>query len=79
MKPNKRFTPISPQEKQFLQHMVEHHQMAVVMSKDILKATDDTEIMSLAYSILLTQINEISMMKEMIRQRPVGSSNERQE
>lgn len=45
--------------------------MAVVMANDILKVTNDTEIMSLSYSILLNQINEISQMKEMIRQRPV--------
>lgn len=68
----KPFNSITPTEKAYLQGMIEHHQMAVVMARDILKTTSDTEIMSLSYQILLTQINEISQMKEMIRERPVS-------
>ncbi len=66
------FAPITQTEKKYLSDMIEHHQMAVVMAKDILKVTEDSDIMSVSYAILLAQINEISLMKEMLRQRPVA-------
>ena len=63
--------PLTPLEKQFLIDMVEHHKMALVMSKKILSSTEDSDIMSLAYSVLLNQKNEIALMQQMIRLRKV--------
>lgn len=60
---------LSPEETQFLKGMIEHHKMALVMAKDILKTTNDYDVMSLAYSIMQTQTNEIALMQEMLRQR----------
>lgn len=60
---------LSESERKFLSDMIEHHKMALVMSKDALKNTSDHDIMSLAYSILQTQSNEIALMKEILRLR----------
>ncbi len=65
---------LTPLEKQFLIDMIEHHKMALVMAKDILSSTEDTEVMSLAYSILLNQKNEIALMQQLIRLRKVLNS-----
>lgn len=43
--------------------------MALVMSKQVLKTTEDNDIMFLAYSIIQTQTNEIALMQQMLRRR----------
>ena len=59
---------LTPEETKFLKDMIEHHKMALVMAKDVLRTTEDNDIMFLAYSIMQTQINEIALMQEMLRQ-----------
>lgn len=60
---------LSPEEIKYLQDMIEHHKMALIMSKNILRTTDDSDVMSIAYAIMLGQSNEISLMGEMIKRR----------
>ena len=60
---------LTSEERKFLADMIQHHKMALVMAKDVLRSTEDYDIMSLAYSILQTQSNEIALMSEMLRQR----------
>lgn len=67
---------LTPHEHKFLIDMIEHHNMALIMSKDILLSTDDPDIMFLAYSIFLNQQNEISAMREMIKRRKVLESRD---
>jgi uncharacterized protein (DUF305 family) len=51
--------------KEFLEHMIGHHQVAVDMSKKILKYTQNPIIMTLAYNIIKDQQQEIWYMKGM--------------
>jgi uncharacterized protein (DUF305 family) len=60
---------LSLEEEKFLKDMIEHHKMALVMAKDVLRITNDYDVMSLSYSIMQTQTNEIALMQEMLRQR----------
>jgi uncharacterized protein (DUF305 family) len=39
------------------------------MSKEVLRSTEDYDTMSLAYSIIQNQTNEIALMAEMLRSR----------
>lgn len=60
---------LTPEESKFLIEMIEHHQMGVMMSNDVLKTTDDNDIMFMALSIIYQQKNEIETMKEMLKLR----------
>ena len=60
---------LTPEGTKFLKDMIQHHKMALVMAKDVLRTTEDNDIMFLAYSIMQTQSNEIALMQEMLRQR----------
>ena len=60
---------LTPEETTFLRDMIEHHKMALVLAKDVLRTTNDYDVMSLSYSIMQTQSNEIALMQEMLRQR----------
>ena len=51
--------------KDFLEHMIGHHQVAVDMSKKVLKYTKNPSIMYLAYNIIKDQQQEILYMKGM--------------
>lgn len=57
------------EERKFLTDMIQHHKMALVMAKEVLRSTEDYDTMSLAYSIMQTQSNEIALMAEMLRSR----------
>jgi uncharacterized protein (DUF305 family) len=61
---------LTPEEHKFLIDMIEHHEMALVMSNEVLKTTDDNDIMFLAFSIIYEQKNEIYTMKQMLKMRP---------
>jgi hypothetical protein len=50
-------------EDQFLKGMIEHHDMAVLMSEEIVKKTIDPEIRDFATNIIKTQQEEIEWMK----------------
>jgi hypothetical protein len=54
-------------DKQYLNGMIEHHSMAVFMSEDILKKTDDYNIAKLAKNILQQQQDELREMKELLK------------
>lgn len=60
---------LTVQEQKFLADMIEHHKMALMMSKEVLRSTEDYDTMSLAYSIIQNQTNEIALMAEMLRSR----------
>lgn len=59
-----------PEEHKFLVDMIEHHQMGVMMSNEVLKTTDDNDIMFMALSIIYQQKNEIETMEQMLKMRP---------
>jgi uncharacterized protein (DUF305 family) len=46
--------------------MIEHHSMALLTSKEILKKTDDYNISKLAKNIIQSQESEIKTMKSLI-------------
>lgn len=62
-------TKLTQEESTYLKGMIEHHQMALVMAKDVLKVSNDNDIMSLSFAILQTQANEISLMRQMLKER----------
>jgi uncharacterized protein (DUF305 family) len=69
MKDLKNQKPLTRDEVTYLNGMIEHHQMALVMAKDVLKVSRDNDIMSLSFAILQTQMNEIALMKQMLKER----------
>jgi hypothetical protein len=54
-------------DKEYLKGMIEHHSMAVFMSEEILKKTDDYHIAKLAKTIIQKQKDEIREMKELVQ------------
>lgn len=64
---NAPITELTAEERKFLIEMIEHHKMALVMSKEVLLSTEHSDIMSLAFSIILNQTNEIALMAEMAK------------
>jgi uncharacterized protein (DUF305 family) len=46
----------------YIKHMILHHQVAVDMSKIILKTTNDNFIINFAYRIIRNQQSEISIL-----------------
>jgi Ca2+/Na+ antiporter len=53
-------------DKQYLEGMIEHHSMALLTSKEILKKTDDYNIAKLAKNIIEAQENEIKVMRDLV-------------
>lgn len=58
---------VAVKDKEFLKGMIEHHSMAVFMSDEILKKTDDYHIAKLAKNIIQTQTDELREMKELLQ------------
>lgn len=58
--------PISSEERKFLREMIEHHQMAVYMSQNILRSVSNHDVEYLAYDIIRNQVNEINLMKQLL-------------
>jgi len=52
-------------DKQYLEGMIEHHSMAVFMSEEILKKTDNYDIAKLAKNIIQTQNDELEVMTKL--------------
>jgi hypothetical protein len=52
--------------KQYLEEMIEHHSMALLMSEEMLKKTDNYDVTKLAKKIIQTQTDEIHVMKHLI-------------
>jgi len=57
---------VTIKDKQYLEGMIEHHSMALLTSKEILKKTDDYNISKLAKNIIQTQENEIKIMSDLL-------------
>jgi hypothetical protein len=57
---------VAIKDKQYLEGMIEHHSMALLTSKEILKKTDDYNIAKLAKNIIESQENEIKVMKSLL-------------
>ena len=49
-------------DKSFLEHMIPHHQVAIVMSERLLKHTNNTHMIRLCYEIITAQRGEILQM-----------------
>ena len=54
-------------EKSYLEHMIPHHQVAVDMSKTLLKHTDNDFMIHLAYRIIRSQQDEINYMNQLLK------------
>jgi uncharacterized protein (DUF305 family) len=59
----------------YIQHMIPHHQVAVDMSKKILKTTTNDFIISLAYKIITNQQLEITKLYYLSKSKDVFESN----
>lgn len=53
-------------DKSFLEHMIPHHQVAIVMSERLLKHTNNTHMIRLCYEIITAQRGEILHMNYML-------------
>jgi hypothetical protein len=58
---------VAIKDKEFLKGMIEHHSMAIFMSDEILKKTDDYHIAKLAKNIIQTQKDELREMKQLLQ------------
>ena len=53
-------------DKSFLEHMIPHHQVAIVMSNRLLKYTNNTHMIRICYEIITAQRSEILKMNYML-------------
>jgi len=53
-------------DKEYVKGMIEHHSMAVFMSEEVLKKTDDYNIAKLAKTIIQNQKDELKEMKDLL-------------
>ena len=53
----------------FLNLMIAHHQSGVDMARAVLQSTNRPEVTALANAIVVSQENEISLMREMLQQK----------
>ena len=58
---------IAINDKQYIEGMIEHHSMALLTSEEILKKTNDYNVVKLAKNIIQTQQDEIKTMRELLR------------
>lgn len=66
---------IAINDKQYLEEMIEHHSMAILMSKRIAEKTDSYNVAKLAKDILQTQEDEIKQMREFIANIEIHAKN----
>jgi uncharacterized protein (DUF305 family) len=59
-------TQVSAMEREFLQHMIAHHQVAVDISRVMITKTNNQHIMALCYDIIRSQEHEISKMRDLL-------------
>ena len=59
----------------YIHHMIPHHQVAVDMSKKLLKNTRNDFMIYLAYRIIQSQQEEITLLKDMLKSDYRHSSN----
>ena len=58
-------------DKMYLEHMIPHHQVAVDMSKKLLKNTENDFMIYLAYRIIRSQQEEIIMLQDLLNPRNI--------
>jgi hypothetical protein len=58
---------IAIKDKQYLEGMIEHHSMALLTSKEILKKTDNYDVAKLAKNIISQQTDELVAMRDLLR------------
>lgn len=58
---------IAVDDKQYLEGMIEHHSMALFMSDEILKKTNNYHVAKLAKDIIQTQNDEIQYMSNQLK------------
>jgi len=58
---------IAINDKQYLEAMIEHHSMAVFMSDEILKKSDNYDVAKLAKNIIQTQNDELLFMTDLLK------------
>ena len=58
---------VAIKDKEYLKGMIEHHSMAIFMSEEVLKNSDDYHIAKLAKNIIQKQNDEIREMKELLK------------
>ena len=56
-------------DKQYLEGMIEHHSMAILTSKEIIKKSEDYNVLKIAKSILQKQEDEINQMREILNKK----------
>lgn len=56
-------------DRQFLEGMIPHHSMAILMSKRILKKTNNNKIKKLASDIINSQQKEIKIMNDILNEK----------
>lgn len=56
-----------PFDKEFIEQMIPHHQMAVMMAQMLLRSTDRAEMKQLGEDIIAAQTKEIEQMREWYR------------
>ncbi len=59
-------------EKQFLEDMINHHEMAVAAANQVLRLGINSETKQLAEAIVLAQTEEIRLMKELLTLQPTA-------
>lgn len=57
---------LTPEEEEFLRHMIPHHQVAVDMSVELLKTTNDSNLIHMCRNIIWQQRYEIWLMQDML-------------
>jgi len=62
-------------DEMYIQHMIPHHQVAVDMSKKILKTTKSDFVIDLAYKIIHNQQEEISKLYYLLKSKNMFESN----
>ena len=58
---------IAINDKQYLEAMIEHHSMAVFMSDEILKKSDNYDVAKVAKNIIQTQNDELQFMTNLLK------------
>jgi uncharacterized protein (DUF305 family) len=58
----------------YIEHMIPHHQVAVDMSKKLLKNTENDMMIFLAYRIIRSQQNEIVLLNDLLENKYVHKS-----
>ena len=56
-------------DKMYLEHMIPHHQVAVDMSKKLLKNTKNDFMIELAYRIIRSQQEEIILLNDLLKEK----------